>query len=298
MSAFVKRIAVFIVASLFAVFPSVADEGDFADYWYSGKAEITSYQLNQARYGASNPGYAVLIFVTEDFSRSKHVKPDDPSRHPKDAVKVLKLNLVKKFNTGIYRYSTMSSVFSPIADKDPRPLKVTLTSQEWCGHVFMQLNRRRGGYSGASFSYFESEGDERFNLPAVFLEDELWTRARLSPSSLPTGRIKVIPNLLITRLLHTSPTPVPADASVSSPKNGVTRYSLVFPETNRVFEMDFETQFPHRIVSWREEYRSGWGKNAKRIESTAVMKKRLRTAYWKQNSPQDAFLRKQLGIEP
>lgn len=288
--------AVLLAAVCLPVSAQAADSGRFADYWYSGKAEVTSYSLSQARYGGSHPGYAVLIFVTEDLSRSKQVKLDDPARAGRDAVKVLKLNHIKKFNTGIYRYSTMSSVFSPVDGS--RPLKVTLSSQEWCGHVFMQLNRRRGGYSGASFSYFESEGDERFNLPDVFLEDEIWTRARIDPGSLPTGRIRIVPNLLITRLLHTDPVPEPADASVLSPREGITRYSLVFPQTQRVFEMDFETEFPHRIVSWREEYESGWGSGAKRLETAATVKKRILTDYWAKNSPPDAAMRKQLGITP
>ncbi|MCY4047108.1 MAG: hypothetical protein OXF42_03235 [Candidatus Dadabacteria bacterium] len=275
---------------------AAADTAQFADYWYSGKAEITSYRLSQARYGHSHPGYAVLIFVTEDLSRSKQVKLDDPSRAGRDAVKVLKLNHIKKFNTGIYRYSTMSSVFSPVDGSGP--LKVTLSSQEWCGHVFMQLNRDGRRYKAESFSYFESEGDRSFSLPDVFLEDEIWTRARLDPGSLPTGRIRIVPGLLITRLLHNEPAPEPADASVSNPREGITRYSLAFPRTQRVFEMDFETAFPHRIVSWREEYESGRGDGAKRIETLATVKKSLRTDYWARNSPPDAAMRKQLGIEP
>lgn len=270
----------------------------FDDYWYSGVSEITSYELSQARYGAKHPGYAVLIFVTEDFSRSKHVKLDNPARAGRDAVKVLKLNLVKKFNTGIYRYSTMSSVFAPVSGSDLRPLKVTLSSQEWCGHVFAQLNLRGRYYEGKTFSYFESEGDENFRVKSVFLEDEIWTRARIAPKSLPTGRISIIPGLLITRLLHTPLGVEQVDAKISYPAGGVTRYSLFFPKTERVFEMDFETGFPHKIVSWREVYKSGWGAGAKRIETTARRNKTILSDYWNKNSPPDARMRKELDIEP
>ena len=49
----------------------------FKDYWYSGKAELSSYQLNQARYGQQNPGEAVMIFVTEDFLIEHVADPDD-----------------------------------------------------------------------------------------------------------------------------------------------------------------------------------------------------------------------------
>ena len=55
----------------------VAYSQAFRDYWYDGKAEITSYALQQARYGELHTGEAVLVFVTEPFSKSKQVKLDD-----------------------------------------------------------------------------------------------------------------------------------------------------------------------------------------------------------------------------
>ena len=79
----------------------------FKDYWYQGKAELTSYDLEQARYRDIHQGDAVLIFVTEDFSKKKQVKLDYPSKNPKDAVPILKLNSTRKFNTGIYPYSCL-----------------------------------------------------------------------------------------------------------------------------------------------------------------------------------------------
>ena len=47
---------------------------EFKDYWYSGEAELTRYELEQARYGEIHRGDAVLIFVTEDFRTDKQVK--------------------------------------------------------------------------------------------------------------------------------------------------------------------------------------------------------------------------------
>ena len=111
----------FISLSLFLVFCSFGypidkisdtDHKTFGDYWYQGKAEITSYEMEQARYGEIRKGHAVLIFVTEDFSKSKQVKLDNPQKDPEDAVKILKLNFVRKFITGIYPYSIMTSVFT------------------------------------------------------------------------------------------------------------------------------------------------------------------------------------------
>jgi hypothetical protein len=85
---------------------------EFKDYWYSGKAEVSRYQLTQSRYGQSNEGEAVMVFVTEDFLPEKQVKHEaDPDMQD---TKVLKLNKIKRFQTGMYDYSMMMSVFSPI----------------------------------------------------------------------------------------------------------------------------------------------------------------------------------------
>ena len=72
---------------------------EFKTYWYTGEAEITSYQLEQARYGEIREGKAVLIFVTENFLPQIQVKADE--ENPSN-ISVLKLNATKKFNTGIY----------------------------------------------------------------------------------------------------------------------------------------------------------------------------------------------------
>lgn len=68
-----------------------------------------------------------MIFVTEDLSKQKHVKLDDPQANEQDAQKVLKLNLTKKFVTGIYPYPMMLSVFTPVYDSIPAT-KVTASS--------------------------------------------------------------------------------------------------------------------------------------------------------------------------
>ena len=71
----------------------------FRDYWHAGKAEVSSYDLQQSRYGETRGGKAVLIFVTEDLSKKLQVKLDDPSGRNK--INVLKLNFTKSFITGI-----------------------------------------------------------------------------------------------------------------------------------------------------------------------------------------------------
>ena len=139
--------------------PSSAGDPDFSAYWHDGKAEIDGYRLTVSRYGESREGTAVAIYVTEPFSDSKRVKANDPAKNPEDSFDVLKLNLVRDFQTGIYDYNTMVSVFA--RSSDFTPVKITFTSAEWCGHVYEELLLGPGGITGQFYSYFEDESGPR-----------------------------------------------------------------------------------------------------------------------------------------
>ena len=279
---------------------AVVDSQDFKDYWYGGKAEITSYKLEQVRYGELHEGYAVLVFVTEDFSKSNQVKLDDPQNAKGDGVKVLKLNRIKKFDTGIYRYSMMDSVFTPVyIDEHPNTLKVTSSSQEWCGNTFTQLNLDGNGYEVRSFSYFESEGDRKFNLQKEILEDELWARIRLAPESLPQGRIKIIPATMASRLTHKELEVEIARATLghNSDDPNLMNYKLTYDDSGRTMEITFSKTFPYQILSWEETYKSGFGPGAKTLTTRATRNKVLVSDYWHQNKNIDRELRRKLGLE-
>ena len=301
------RLAIFLIfLSTFFYIPNKTqadlqphETEDFKSYWYDGKAEITSYKLNQARYGTIHEGYAVLIFVTEDLSKIKQVKLDDPYSNQDDAVKVLKLNLVKKFNTGIYKYSIMESIFTPVdLDNYPNRLKLSLSSQEWCGHVFTQLNLNKNKYRVNQFSYFESDGDISFDIKKAILEDEIWTRIRLNPQSLPVGNIRIIPSLIISRLNHNKIEIVNAKATLTDFRNPeLMLYKLELKDTERELNIYFNKSFPHEIISWIEKYKSGFGDNSRIFITRAEKNKSLFIDYWNKNSTIDMRLRKQLGIE-
>ena len=55
-----------IVVELLSTNRSVAQ--DFYSHWGDGRAEISSYHINQSRYGELRDGYGVLIFVTADLN--------------------------------------------------------------------------------------------------------------------------------------------------------------------------------------------------------------------------------------
>ena len=270
-----------------------SSESEFNDYWYSGKAEISSYKLSQARYGELRDGSATLIFVTEPFSKSKQVKLDYPSRADKDKVAVLKLNFVKKFVTGVYPYSMMMSTFVPVDSYNhPEPLKMTMSSQEWCGHVFSQLNLDNNKYNLKSYSYFESEGDTDVEVDQAFLEDEIWTRIRLDHKSLPVGDIEIIPGLFHTRLKHKNYKALKAQATLDTSGDEAT-YEVKY-KNGRELKITFGNSFPHRILSWSETSK---GIGGKKLRTTATFDKTLYIDYWNRNSNADLYLRDSLNLQ-
>lgn len=279
----------------------------FEAYWNQGKGEITRYALTQSRYGERHEGDAVLIFVTEPFSRSKQVKLDDWARAGADRVDVLKLNFTKKFLTGIYPYSLMLSVFTPIDAKDsPRTLKTTMSGQEWCGQAFTQLNLQPNGrYRLRAFSYFESDGDEDRSLPAAFLEDELWTRVRLAPEALPTGDFPVLPGSLASRLLHQPLAVRPANGGFVEPDAAVLAkrfgpqapraYRLAYSDGDRrALTIYFDREFPHGIAGWDEVWTSPRGGEPNRTEATRTAT--VLTPYWREHGNADRARRSELDL--
>jgi len=274
------------------------NDKQFSDYWFQGKAELTRYALEQARYGQMHRGDAVLVFVTEDFLTDKQVKLEDYSKGKNGAVPVLKINLTKKFNTGIYPYSLMTSVFSPLDLKAfPHALKVSTSVQEWCGHVYTQINLRDGHFDVEAHSYFEKEGDERFTLDPVFVEDEIWTRIRISPSSLPTGAVKMIPGTLSARLRHKKLAAESVKASLVEldSKEG-TRVCYKLEYEGRSLTINFKKNFPYEIVSWEETYLDGFGSKAQLLTTKAVKTHSLNIDYWTKNDVADSTYRKELGL--
>jgi hypothetical protein len=263
--------------------------------WAGGKAEVSSYELEQARYGEVHKGQAVLIFVEEPFSATKQLKIDDWKAAGSDRVDVLKLNFTQKFVTGIYPYSMMLSVFSPIDTRaHPRALKITASVQEWCGHVFSQMNLHGDVYSAANYSYFESDGDTKLEIPAMWLEDELWTRIRLAPGDLPEGEFTMAPGLFHCRLRHVPQTPVKVRGSWAMTERTQRDYVVECLEgPPRTLWISTTFTAPYPILGWQEDYP---GPDGKPLRTRATLKKTIVLDYGRHHSNSDRELRKELGL--
>lgn len=266
------------------------DTEAFKNYWYAGKAEVNAYNLDQSRYGENRNGKAMLIFVTEGLSKSKQVKLDDPEAAGDDKATVMKLNYTKNFVTGIYPYSMMLSAFTPVSrNQFPNTMKVTMTSQEWCGHVFSQMNLQRNKYKVDSYSYFESEGDAHFETDKVLLEDELFNLIRIDPDHIPMGKVKILPGLFFTRLKHKNLKPAEATIERKTEESQVV-YKVSFGD--RTLEIQVQKDFPHKILGWREQFIEG----EELRTTTATLDKTLYIDYWRKNKKEFDVLRDSLGL--
>ncbi|MDX5337992.1 MAG: hypothetical protein LPK25_03120 [Cyclobacteriaceae bacterium] len=267
------------------------EEEQFAKYWYQGKAEINVFDLQQSRYGEVREGQAVMIFVTEDFSKKKQVKLDQPLENPNDAQKVLKLNMTREFVTGVYPYHTMLSVFTPVYEDISSP-KLTSSVTEWCGQSFTQLNFKNGNYTYQLFSYFESEGDQSGKI-AGLPEEEIFNLIRLNPELVPMGNIKLIPSLIFQRFAHIPMESHMATISKKTLGSNQTELLVIYEEIGRKISIRHQDFFPYEILGFTET----WTKANGQTETTTATRTSLQMMdYWNKNEKVFEPLRKDLGL--
>lgn len=283
-----------------------ADEFPGAGFWAvwgDGQAELAAYDLVMPRYSEMKRGTAVSIMVSEPFSASMRVKAD-PGKHPaSDVFPVMKLNLVKDFQTGVYDYNDMLSAFlalKAVNGRAPGTLTKTVYSrQEWCGSTFNLALFDAAKIRATMHSYFDGEGDQqkeiRNDLRGV-PDDQLifWARGMAEPWVKP-GDIVALPYL--TSAEHSKETLVWKQAQFKRSK--VLRKIPVGQEQidAEVFtvqvvdggkkEYTVEKYGARRLLRW--EFSNG---------ERGTMIKSARMKYWdlKQKGGEEAL--KQLGLIP
>jgi len=250
---------------------------------------MSSYDAVVSRYGDPRPAELVLVYVTEPMDRRTWIKDDDVGGA--DRVEVLKLNVSLKFQTGIYPYSILTSVFAPVdAWRSERfsPVKISLSAQEWCGHVFHAVWPGADRFVERRFSYFADEGERTSAVPLtgdVLFEDALLVQLRELDGPFAGGRDwrgSLVPSLWGARKSHVAARPVPATIARTA-ADGVTRFELRAGDHRATYEV--ETAAPHRVTSWT----TSEGDRA-RIRKTA------RLAYWEMNHPGDERMRAEIGL--
>lgn len=272
---------------------------DFYAHWGDGKAELSSYKIVQPRYGELREGYGVMIFVTEDINRQTLIKVESPTPD-EDRLYVLKLNNVLKFTTGLYDYSVMTSVFSQVEGGN-HPFaarKISLSAQEWCGHVFDEALLRDGKIQGHINSYFESEGRRDYQLKpsgAFESEDNLLIKAReLQEPFMAIGEeraMAMLPSLWSLRMAHQRHAIVEGRVRkggvemVEVAGDSLAAIGWVWTVADRQRKLWTERAYPHRILQW-EDSDGGRGE----------LLRTIRVPYWELHGNGDEVYRRELGI--
>lgn len=153
------------LATILAPFDPIigAQPGRLSFLWldrkeWKGKAEIATYSGTVIRYRQKRNAALTLITVVEPFNLKQLVKSEQNR-----GILVLKQNQALAFQTGVYPYNQMNSIFWR-ADGGEL-LKATMSSQEWCGQTFKEV-RPEGDYLQLSYSsYWENEARGYQRIP-------------------------------------------------------------------------------------------------------------------------------------
>lgn len=282
---------------------SLAQDNLFWQQWGDGQAEVSAYDLVMPRYNELRRGVAVSIFVTESFSNTLRVKAD-PGKHPaSDIVPVMKLNLIRDFQTGIYDYNDMLSAFATLAPANGLAAgvltKTVYSRQEWCGSTFGLALLDKNKVKITSHSYFDGEGDQQRELamqPNAMTEDGLWFWARgWAQPVLGPGDVKAVPMLTsaehakgmlqwtnvqlkrapLTKKIAVDGQQIDADLYTAQVMNGARKdFYVERGGQRRILRWDFST-----------------GERGQLIKSA-------RMKYWELNGKGGAAALKQLGVLP
>lgn len=290
-----------------------AYDGAFSKTWQDGNAELASYKLTYPRYGELREGTAVAVTVTEPFDPKARVKADQVRA---DSYNVVKLNLAEDFQTGVYDYNLMTSVFVATSGANGlpagSPTKVSFSSQEWCGHVYQQAlfsKSKRGtpGVRQSSHSYFEGEADQQLQMdhPAGGIAEDaliLWARGLAGPhvaTSRESVEVPVYRSMAVQRLQH-----VPAKWDTATLARGDTLRTVETPAGSfdcEVFTAEVDSDAGHRsYVFFVDNAPDGDRRLIKMTRSDGyemlfVAAERL--PYWRLNGNADEGELEKIGLE-
>ncbi|MFT7616430.1 MAG: hypothetical protein ACI97A_000051 [Planctomycetota bacterium] len=241
--------------------------------WDDGNAEYSVYDAEWRRYGRLNKGRVCMLIVKEPWQAKLDTKSE--GGQPAD-FDVLKLNVIRDINTGVYTYEQMASVF---ARRDTGALRKYVTgSLEACGQTSTML--MKGQLS--TRSYWGDQGNRDQNWPANAIPEDalpLYLRG-LMTGELPTS-ISVFPSLMAGRLPRLEPTTFSVerklDVTVKTAAGtfNTVSFTLSYGRENRVFQFD-STAKGRTLVRFRHSNGTEY-----------TLAKTERMPYWQMNGPAD-----------
>ena len=280
---------------LVSVTQAHADTNSFWAQWSDSKAEVNAYIVSQKRYNELRSGTVFLIYVTEPFSKSRQVKVDYYDPKNPDHTIALKLNIIERFQTGIYDYSLMTSHFFDAANA-LAPLKAVFSAQEWCGASYEQINWLSKAPQISVRSYFEGESIDTSLPKDSRLVDSLLVYGRGllrgGPTQVAGFSGRWLESAKQRRLIHRTATQYKANPTFGSAKQVPTALGqlqarpLSFKRASGAqCTIDIEIKAPYRVLGWTCS-----------DGEIATLTGSIRTDYWTQTKLSDQVLLKKLGV--
>ena len=243
--------------------------------WEDGLAEVSTYALNQARYGTKYPGTATLIAVRETMDPTRAVKSRDGSGVP-----VIKAMLQRHFVTGTYPYHQSATAL--IGREQGVIQRYLMSSMEWCGNAGKSWVNHGDSSPMTVMSYFDGYGDVQQDIALGsdgVLADTLWiwTRAWVAAGQPELPAFSVVDSQIEAKTVSTKARP--ATITAEAGKHGGSLFSSATPVAHvtvtrgtngaQVDRFIIGTKAPYTLFKWIDSQGSEW-----------TLKKSQRFAYW------------------
>lgn len=102
-----------------------------------GRAEVARYRFEREHYGTPLEGQATVLVVRESLNPDSLLKTSRPG-----GIDALKLMLLETLPSMNWDYRDNVAMYSGV---DLRPLKLAITSEEWCGNNFLEWRETTDG---------------------------------------------------------------------------------------------------------------------------------------------------------
>ncbi|MFQ5412983.1 MAG: hypothetical protein ACE5E6_00850 [Phycisphaerae bacterium] len=218
--------------------------------WDDGLCEMSYYRAVDRIYGKQRRYTRVHLLNRQWVGRASGVKTNERDA---DAVPVFKLNIAEEVPVENYNYRYLTTVF--LVRPALAPMKMVVSSQEWCGTTFKHLRWLPDGIAVRSFSYFGDEGDRTWRRTVDALPYEgLVVVARDVAASGRPRTADVLPPMRSNRQVPPNPTAchivVASENVVSVPAGRFTARTVDLNWSGPPTRFVVEASPPYRLIKF------------------------------------------------
>lgn len=225
--------------------------------WDDGLSEMSYYRATTRIYGKKRSYTRVHLFNRQWMEPIRGVKTDLIAS---DSVPVFKLNISEEIPVENYNYRYLTTLF--LHRSDLSPFKLVTSSQEWGGTTYKHLRWQDDNLSIQSFSYFNNEGENHWQLDGdVIPYESLLILARnVAATGIPIS-LKVLTSLRSNKQVE----PITNEATLKpGPIHSISIHAGKFQARRIDVDWDgpqtgflVESQAPYRLLRFRMGFTHG-----------------------------------------